>query len=330
MKVLLTGATGFIGSHTAELLLQQGHDVRCLARSTANMDFLKKLGPGIELCLGSLDNSDILRQAVTDREAIIHCAGTIKVRHADDYFVTNLNGTQALLAATKKYAPDLQRFVFVSSMAACGAALNNTHSPTNDFLPKPISQYGQSKLAAEILTKEYSAKIPITIIRPTVVYGPRDLSTLTFFKAIQRGFIPLSKKGVGIASTIYVTDVAHALLHAMVRDVPSGSAYFLEDGDPMTWRERYYQLATHIGKNNPIEIPIPELLINCIATCSEMYARISHKPVLLTRDKCNELKQLNWVCSSANAQQDLLWKPTTNWLNGTKQAHDWYKSEGWL
>src|SRR5262249_20969290 len=159
---------------------------------------------------------------------------------------TNTDGTRELLTVASDCAPNLQRFVLVSSLAACGAALNNKFPPQPDFIPRPVSQYGHSKLNAEIIAQKFISAFPITIIRPSVVYGPRDLATLTFFKAIHRGFLPMTQGGIGAASTIYVTDVAKALLKSITASTPSGKAYFLEDGATMTWRERYYQLANHV------------------------------------------------------------------------------------
>ncbi len=330
MKVLLTGATGFIGSHTAEALVQQGHTVRCLVRPSADTSILIRLGPAVELQEGSLADTHHLQSAVQGIEAIIHCAGSIKVKHPTEFFATNTEGTRALLNAAKYSAPNLQRFVHVSSLAACGAALNNKLPPSLNIIPQPVSQYGFSKLEAEIIAREFADTLPVTIIRPSVVYGPRDLSTLTFFKAIRRGFLPLMRGGKGAASTIYVTDVADALIKSMVTPVPSGSAYFLEDGVTLTWRERYYQLAKQMNTKRQIEIPLPQLAIKAVAMLTEYYGRLTNKPMLLNSDKFNEIKQLYWVCSSVTAREGLLWKPQVNWSAGTKLANDWYTKSGWL
>ncbi|HVV68868.1 MAG TPA: NAD-dependent epimerase/dehydratase family protein [Gammaproteobacteria bacterium] len=330
MKVLLTGATGFIGSHTAEALIAKQHQVRCLVRSTADVSFLKTLGSALELYEGTLTDSADLQAAVDGMDAVIHCAGLVKVKKKDEFFTTNTEGTRALLKAVRMAAPDLQRFVLVSSLAACGAALNNKIPPAADFNPQPVSQYGQSKLNAEIIAQEFSSHLPITIIRPSVVYGPRDLSTLTFFKTIHRGFLPLSQGGMGAASTIYVTDVANALVQSITTAPQSGSAYFLEDGETLTWRERYYQLAEHAKITRKIEIHLPQLVIKTIAWLSEYYGRLTNKPVLLNRDKFNELKQLYWVCDSTPAFDGLLWRPQINWSQGTQLTYEWYAKSGWL
>jgi nucleoside-diphosphate-sugar epimerase len=330
MKVLLTGATGFIGSHTAEKLVQEDYQVRCLIRSNANVNFLQQLIPEVELVEGSINDSSSLRRAVLDVDAIIHCAGLIKAKTWEDFFNVNAQGTHNLLEAAKSFAPNLRRFVLVSSLSACGASLNNPVMLFNEGEVKPVSKYGYSKLQAEIIAKNYAELLPITVIRPSVVYGPRDLTTLSFFKIINHGFIPLVQRGMGVASTIYVRDVASALINAVKLDVPSGSAYFLEDGALMTWRERYYQLSQHTTRHKLIEIPVPNFFLQTAAWINENYGHLRKKAVFLTRDKMQELKQQYWVCSSETAQRDLLWRPTVSWLEGTGLTYAWYKKEGWL
>lgn len=330
MKVLLTGATGFIGSHTAERLAQEGYQVRCLVRSDSQIHFLRQIKPAVELIEGSVNDSPSLHRAVLGMDAIIHCAGLIKAKTAEDFFNVNAQGTYALLEATKIRAPNLRRFVLVSSLSACGSTLNNPVALIDETKENPISNYGRSKLQAEVIAKKYAELLPITIIRPSVVYGPRDLATLSFFKIINQGFIPLVQKGAGAASTIYVKDVANALIHAIKRAVPSGAVYFLEDGALMTWRERYEQLSQHSATRKPIEISIPNFFLQTAAWINEYSGYLRKKAVFLTRDKMRELKQPYWVCNSEMAQRDLLWHPTVSWSEGTKLTYAWYKKEGWL
>ncbi len=330
MKVLLTGASGFLGSHTAECLVQHGYQVRCLVRPSASLNFIKEFTSALELIEGSLENTSSLQQAVAGVDAIIHCAGLIKARTSTDFFNTNASGTLSLLEAARKTTPCLRRFILVSSLAACGAALNNFQPTSGEILPQPVSNYGRSKLQAEVNAIKYAEAFPVTIIRPSIVYGPRDLSMLTLFKAFNRGIIPLIEGGAGAVSTIYVRDAAQALVKAVAAEVPSGNAYFLEDGRTMTWRERYsiWSQAILTGKN--IKIPVPNLFLGLTAWANECYGALTKKTVFLTRDKLRELQQTYWVCSSAAASQDLSWKAAVSWVEGSKLTYQWYKKEDWL
>ncbi len=330
MNILLTGATGFIGSHTAEYLLRQGHQLRCLVRPSSDLTYLRSLGPGLHFLSGDFQQPDTLRLAVEGVDAVIHCAGLIKARHSHDFFATNTIATHALLNTVQQHAPNIQRFVLVSSLSSCGAALNQPSPAKEPLTLQPISVYGQSKYQAEKIAHSFSAHLPITIIRPSVVYGPRDQSMLTLFKAIQRGFLPLSHRGQGAASTIYVTDVAAALAKAVTTSVPSGSAYFLEDGMTLTWRQRCEQMAAQITPSKRAKvIPLTDSVLKTIAWLVESYSGLTRRVAFISRDKVNELIQPYWVCSSAKARLELAWQPETDWATGTQLTYHWYQTAGW-
>src|SRR5690348_13452841 len=144
MRVLVTGATGFVGSHTAEHLLSQGHQVRALARPSSNLVWLE--GKPIEVVNGNMLDPSSLKAAMEGIDAIIHIAGATAARTKQAFFEANQLATRGLLEAAKLYAPTLERFVYISSQTAGGPSID-ANPVTEETPPHPITTYGKSKLA---------------------------------------------------------------------------------------------------------------------------------------------------------------------------------------
>lgn len=328
MLVLITGATGFLGSHIAEMLVREKHQVRCLVRPSGDLSFLKTL-ESVEFVYGALNDGNSLQAAVEGVDAVIHNAGLTSAKEVKDFYHTNVDGTVALLKAVKRYAPKIQRFVFVSSLAAAGPAA--VRMPLSDtVIPAPVSHYGRSKLMAENKAKEFAEQIPITIVRPPLIYGPRDKNMLVFFKTIHRGLSLMPLGGRTNLSTIYVVDAASAILKAMTSGVPSGSTYFIDDGKMHQWSELASKLAATISRRILIQIPIPLFLMKMIIFFSELYGQLMNKSILISKDKISELKQLHWICESRKARRELDWTHQFDWESGVKLTYAWYKESGWL
>ncbi len=330
MKILVTGATGFLGSHVAEQLSAQGHQVRCLIRTSANRHFLETL-PNIEFCEGQLADEGALQQAVTGIDAIIHAAGLVKARHCSEFNTINVEGTINLLKATLAKAPQLKRFVLVSSLAAVGAA-SDGHPLQEDTIKSfnPVTHYGRSKLTAEQQARTFADKIPITIIRPPLIYGPRDKECLAFFQAVQYKIFPFFGSKHNTASVIYGPDAANALCQAVHTAAPSGAAYFIDDGIIHTSCDMINQLAQAMGTKLWLKPVLPNGILKAAAFITEQYGKLSNSAVMLTRDKVNELIQPHWVCNSQKAQCELQWRPQVDWATGVKLTYEWYQKAGWL
>lgn len=328
MTVLLTGGTGFLGSHVAEQLSRAGRKVRALVRKSSNTKFLSTL-EHVELVEGAVDDRDSLIRAAENASAIVHVAGLVKARNADEFFRVNTEGTKNALEAARRAGSGLRRFVLVSSLAAAGPSDAEGRPVPHDCEPRPVTHYGKSKLAAERATLDAKHELPVVILRPPAIYGPRDREILAFFKALKLGVLPYMGSTNNKLSMIYGADCAAACVRAIDADVPSGSTFFVDDGEVYTFADLITHAERALGKRAWLRFPIPRPVIKTAAMASELYGRATNRAVMLTRDKCNELFD-QWVCDSSQARSSLDWQPKTSFADGAKLTVEWYRDAGWL
>jgi 2-alkyl-3-oxoalkanoate reductase len=328
MTILVTGGSGFLGSHVAEQLSRAGRSVRVLVRKTSDTRFLRSL-PNVELADGSVEDLESFTRAAAGVEGIIHAAGLVKARSAAEFAKTNVRGTENALEAARRTRASLRRFVLVSSQAAGGPSEDGSPVPIG-AAPRPVTEYGRSKLAAEQLAVAAKDELPVTVIRPPLVYGPRDQEVLAFFKAVHTGVLPFMGSPKKKISVVYGGDAAAACIRALDADVPSGSRYFIEDGRTRTFEELVLGIEGSLGRRAWLRFPLPRAVIHVAAIGSEMYGKATNTAMMLTRDKCNELFAAHWVCDASDTRRDLGWEPTVSFEEGAKQTAEWYRNEGWL
>jgi 2-alkyl-3-oxoalkanoate reductase len=328
MRVLVTGGSGFLGSYVAEQLAAEGHVVRALVRPASDKKLLERL-PGVEFAAGAIEDAASLAPAVRGVDAIIHSAGLVKARRPEDFFVTNTQGTKNLLQAALSEAPRLRRFVYVSSLAAVGPSADG-RPVSDDAEPRPVTHYGRSKLAGERAVLALQDQLPVTVIRPPLIYGPRDRETLAFFSSVMGGVLPLLGDGQNTLSVIYAKDCAAACVRAVEAQAPSGRTYFVEDGSVYVWKDAMREVEKALGKRAFLRFGLPLGVVRAAAAASQMYGKVTNTAQMLTLDKVNELKQKHWVCSGTGARADLGWAPTVQWAAGVQETADWYRKAGWL
>ena len=333
MKVLVTGASGLLGGHVAERLSARGDHVRALVRKTSDRKHLEKLA-NVELFEGSVEQVERVREAVEGVHAIVHCAGLVKARNCDEFFAVNVGGASNLVQAARSRAADVghgghfKRFVYVSSLMACGPSADG--QPVHPDQENPADAYGRSKLAAEKVVLGVKDELPVTILRPGAIYGPRDREIFEAFRSIHHGLLPLIAGGYAKGMWIYATDCADACIRAIEADVPSGRAYFVDDGcGPIEQRRMLADIETSLGKRARIRASLPIPVLMGVARGIEVLGRISNRPVMHTREKAGTLL-LNWVCSSDETRRDLDWEPQVRWPDGVDRAVRWYRDNGWL
>jgi 2-alkyl-3-oxoalkanoate reductase len=330
MKVLVTGASGFLGGHVVELLAKRGDRVRALVRSTSNRKHLEGL-PNVELFEGAIEDVERVREAVDGVDAIVHSAGLVKARSTDEFFAVNVGGTSNLVQAARTKAHDgakRVRFVFVSTLVACGPSADG--EPVAIDQENPDNAYGRSKLAAEKVVLSAKDDLHVVILRPGAIYGPRDSEIYELFKSIQRRVLPLVGGGEAKGSWVYATDCAEACLRAIDANVPSGRAYFVDDGgDALTQKQVFVDIEKALGRRALLRTDLPVPVLMAVARGLEVFGRLTNRPVMLTREKANMLLQ-HWVCSSEVTQRELGWQPKVPWSEGVDLSVKWYRDNGWL
>jgi len=325
-RVLVTGASGFVGSHLVDQLVERGTRVRCLVRQSSKLRYLDH--KNIELAYGALDDSTDWDEALADVDTIYHVAGTTFARRPSDYFATNHKGTETILAAALKRRVQIKRFVYVSSLAAVGPGVDGR--PVNeDASPAPITPYGRSKLAAEEAVRAVSDVLPVTIVRPPAVYGPRDYGIFEFFKAVKGGMFPMIGRRDKRVSLVHARDLCEGIILAGESEAAIGRTYFISSEDDYSMRAVADLMAALMHKRAR-EIAIPKSLAYVVAIIAEGAAAILRKPPVINRDKVTDLSQTSWSCSIDRAKSELGYMPKVQLEDGLRETIEWYKREGWL
>lgn len=325
-RVLVTGGSGFVGSHLVDRLIEQGNDVRCLVRRSSNLKYLKD--PKLELAYGGLDESTNWDEALAGIDTIYHVAGATFARRAEDYFATNHKGTEAILAEAVRRRDQIKRFVYISSLAAVGPAQHG-RPVDEDCSPAPITPYGRSKLAAEEAVHTVSDIVPTTIVRPPAIYGPRDYAIFEFFKTIKRGIFPTIGRYDKRVSLVHVRDLVDGIILAGESQASVGRTYFISSEDDYSMGA-VADLIAALMRRRARTIAIPKAVAYCLALAAEAAASITGKPPILNRDKVTDFSQSCWTCSIDRARSELGYNPRIQLEEGLRETIDWYKREGWL
>jgi nucleoside-diphosphate-sugar epimerase len=325
-KILVTGATGFVGSHVVDRLVERGRLVRCLVRQSSNLRYLKH--PQIEFAYGGLNEATDWDAALADVATVYHVAGVTFARRAKDYFTVNQRGTETIVAAAIKHRQQIEKFVLVSSLAAMGPG-HDDNPVDEDTQPEPITPYGQSKLAGEAAALAASDLLPVTIVRPPAVYGPRDYALYEMFKSIARGVSPMIGRYDKRVSLVHVHDLADGIILAGESRASTGRAYFISSDEAYVMREVADKIAALLGRRVRT-LAIPRPVAYGAALVVEGVSAITRKPPLLNRDKVKDFAQKNWSCSIARAKRELGYRQQVPLEKGLRDTIDWYKREGWL
>ena len=339
MKILITGASGFIGSFIVEEALNRGFDTWAAVRKRSSKAFLQD--ERIHFIELNLSSEAELKQQLKDIQFdyVVHAAGVTKCLHKEDFFRINTEGTKNLVRALLDLQMPLKRFVYISSLSIMGAI--REEQPYKEIRErdkaKPNTAYGKSKLEAEqwlvSLNKELEKRneklLPYVILRPTGVYGPRERDYFMMAKSIQSH----TDFAVGFKQQditfVYVTDVVQAVFLAMEKG-QTGRCYFLSDGEVYQSSTFSDLIRKELGNPWWIRITAPLWLLRIITFCGEYMGHITGKVTALNNDKYNIMKQRNWRCDINPARQELGYEPQVKLEEGVRRSIAWYKKNKWL
>lgn len=322
MSTLVTGASGFIGSHLVEALAAAGRSVIAAGRGTAP----KGLPASVQWLRVDWERPDLGLPAGTLRqcEVVFHAAGVTRALDARGFVRGNVAPTRALIDLLSREAPGA-RIVYVSSQAAAGPALSADTPVTEAMPPAPIEHYGRSKLEAERLIAAAAHGLEWTIVRPTSVYGPRDRDFLSVFR--------MARFGVGLhaldpdswISLIHVRDLTTAIIAASGPRA-AGRTYFLGAHDALRWRDIYEAAGRAVGRAHLHHVAVPRPLLEIGAAAGEVWSRVAGRVALLNRSKLELTKPQFWIASSDRARRELGFAPVVALDEGMRETAAWYSS----
>jgi nucleoside-diphosphate-sugar epimerase len=327
LKVLLTGANGFVGSHILDSLRRRQIPTAALLRPGCDRRFIQPHLPAIQVCTGLISDPASLDAALGDITHVIHCAGATRALRPAGFFEPNQAGTSRLIEAINRRGRQICRLVHISSLAAAGPAGPDRPAREEDP-PGPVSDYGRSKLGGETaITQDCQA--PFVILRPPAVYGPRDAAFLTLFKMVRARFQVRFLGGFRALSLVYVTDLAEAAVELLTHPAAAGRTYYVAAAEAVSPRQIGAEIASLMGvRTLTLPFPVPLLWPVCLAM--DLLSRLAGKPQLLNLQKYPEFRACGWVCDPSRLERETGLTCPTLLAAGVARTLDWYRAEGWL
>jgi len=324
--VLVTGATGFIGSHLVDALLARHCRVHCLVRETSNLQWLDP--SRVTLHTGDLHQPETYRDCLSEIDYVFHSAGVTRALSRHDYLHHNARACIPLYQSCVAHGRQIKGVVHVSSLAAVGP------TPPEQKVDEqtschPVTYYGKSKLAGEEIARGYAADLPMVVLRPPVVYGEREVNFYSYLKAIRWRLAVKVGLTARTLSLIYVGDLVSAMIRAAENPDPERNVFFVTDGHIYSWDDvaKAAMLALKVSARTVV-IPVP--LMGFAALMLEFFSKMSHRAPLLDRQRMIDLRQSSWTASSERFFNHYAFHPQFDLARGLKQTCAWYKDHGWL
>lgn len=322
-SALVTGATGFVGSHLVERLASSGWRLRALVRPTSDTALLER--HGVEPVVGDLADPAAIARGADGVDTVFHLAAVVAAPSEAAYLRANAEGTEAVVEGLRRAGTRPRRLVYLSSYAACGPARADRPRGAGET-PQPLTGYGRSKLEGERrIRAPFAEGIETTIVRAPAVYGPRDRALLTYFRMVDRRFAPLPA-GERRLHFIFAPDLARALEGAA--RAPAGT-YAVAEPVAYTLEELVDAIARALGKR-PLRIGLPPALVRAAAAATEGIGRVAGFTPAFNREKAEEMLAEGWVCDLAGSEALLPPGDATPLEQGIERTARWYRTNGWL
>ena len=324
MKILLTGANGFVGSHVLDKLRAQGLPTAILLRPSGNRRFIETHLSWAEVRTGSLSDPASLREAMAGITHLIHCAGCTRAGRCSGFYEVNQAGTRNVIRAVNAQT-GIRRVVHVSSLAASGPAMPANPAREEDA-PHPVSEYGKSKLAGELEVVQH-CRPEFVILRPAGVYGPRDVEFLRLFKAVKAHLLP--RPGRQALSLVFVQDLAQAIVTCLDHPAAARKTYFAACPQIVTARSMAGEIATQMGVWT-VPLPLPALMLWPLCLGEQILSRLTGRASLLSLQKFAELRAPGWVCNPGLLERETGCACRTTIEPGIGQTLQWYRQQRWI
>jgi len=313
-RTLVTGATGFVGSHVAAAWVDAGYDVRCTVRATSDTRWLE--GLDVESMEWDVRDSDGLKAALRDIDTVVHVAGVTRAPRRPDYFEVNATGSARLAEAAAKAG--VSRFVLVSSLAARGP----------DGGDGPVSAYGESKRRGEELVRLFEGKMDIVVLRPGGIYGPRDSDLFPLFEMAGKGWL-VAPAGSPPLQPVYVSDVARLTVAAGTGEYAGLGPYPVAEEGEYRWREVREGLASALGRRVRL-VWLPKMVFISAGVIVETVARLTRQDAPLDRRNAVDLSRHGWTCDTTATRAAFAWQAEVPLPEGLALTAEWYRRVGWL
>ncbi len=323
-KVLVTGASGFVGGRLRDALLDAGADVVAIRRASS-----PEPERGRSVVADYADVDGLAALLSTEKpDYVFHVAGATKGVTYADFEKANVMPTRNLLAALEQEHPGVKRMLLVSSSAAYGpSSPQRPHREADN--PNPVEHYGASKLAAERVLAREAKAVPWSIVRPSAVYGPGDVDYFILFREVSKGRNVFFGNRDHRFSAIYIDDCVRAIVACAQSRATVGNGYFLCEGEPVTWGTFQQAIVAASGRR-AVTINLPAFLTKVAAVGGELVTKIDKKPRLFNRQKAKMSEHDTWTCEHTAAQKDFAFAPRVTVRDGVTQAFSWYRDNGWL
>lgn len=323
MKILITGGTGFIGSHLIDFLMDKGSEIHALVRDLDRLKWLE--GLNIHLLKGDLFSIPPLP---SDIDCVFHIAGLSKAINVADYYTVNQQGTASLFHSLHSQKISPKKIIYLSSIAASGPCLNR--EPVQEsHQPHPLTPYGESKLLGEVEALKFKDVFPIVIIRVSAVFGPRDRDFLTYFKWIKKGILPSLASKQRLLSLCYIKDLTQAFYLCSQKELKSGEIFNIANPNPYRWDE-IGEAAGQVMEKPLVKVKVPLPLVYFASLISEMGSKIRKNLNIINRDKFKEMKQEGWIANVEKAANELSFHPQYSLQEAIRQTINWYLRHNWL